>query len=821
VSLPRMTWKLHWEVARAVGLLLIVVCVIFQRRELLHWSEVAFLAISIGLQEAAIRLPSLRRWRSPMIGVYSMLPLVLVLMHVESIAAHSHDLVALALYTPLPLALVSVQIMVLYVRESPRLMSVVLVLALFSTVIGVRRPVDGTLWPWLAVIAVLGAMFLALHYPLLMRTPRRNRPVAVGPARATMLWVSPLLGAGVALLALGLFVMLPRPYFAGDGARVTVIDEDLPGTHVEDGTRGPPGSGVPDTGPGRPPDARPSNVSGLSEDCVLGDFSEIQLNHAPALAVRALYPPEQAPDQLYLRAYTYGEFDGIRWSRLDADNRRRITIEGEVNRRLLEAPVYGGPAWQERRYRIEIGPAGMGEGGALAVPVEAQMINGYAGPLYYDSMEHIVIAPALERTDWVIVDTRELVTSTAAMGRALRDSRPSTVALPDAYWQVPPGLLEDIRERFAYSDDLYNMVWGANEDTRPELRGVYAASRWLAGLFDRATIPGGEYAWEYSLERRPAMGYDSLARFLDTSNFGDERVGHCEYFASAMVVLLRACGVPARLAVGFLARDRDENGRWEVLASDAHAWAEVYLDDFGWVAFDPTPSRGLTRPSAELTENDPEQDDPQDPETPQEEDDADEDDPAIVEGEDDPEAPAAASDWLRDYDRDAQARLFSGMGAALRAFWRRGDELLLGLTGFLPDFLPRSGWLRAGLLALTPLLALLLLLARRGRRKRIERQLLGEAAADTPRRERGLYVQLLMLLARYGFRKRPSETPREFALRVMQRGGEQHLPMLALTDAYYALRYGGARSAEQEFKRKLGEYTEALRDQTRGEQASG
>jgi hypothetical protein len=83
---------------------------------------------------------------------------------------------------------------------------------------------------------------------------------------------------------------------------------------------------------------------------------------------------------------------------------------------------------------------------------------------------------------------------------------------------------------------------------------------------------------------------------LETFVF-DTRVGYCEYFATAMAVMLRATGIPARVAVGFLPGERvapgdpatGEPATFEVSTSDAHAWVEVLFPGYGWIKFDPTP----------------------------------------------------------------------------------------------------------------------------------------------------------------------------------------------------------------------------------------
>ncbi|MHB1140119.1 MAG: transglutaminase-like domain-containing protein, partial [Microthrixaceae bacterium] len=89
----------------------------------------------------------------------------------------------------------------------------------------------------------------------------------------------------------------------------------------------------------------------------------------------------------------------------------------------------------------------------------------------------------------------------------------------------------------------------------------------------------------YSLDAPLApKGVDVVDDFLFES-----REGWCEQIASSLVVMARVAGVPARLATGFAPGEWDEvNGRFVVRERDAHAWAEVWFPDTGWVSFDPT-----------------------------------------------------------------------------------------------------------------------------------------------------------------------------------------------------------------------------------------
>jgi len=96
----------------------------------------------------------------------------------------------------------------------------------------------------------------------------------------------------------------------------------------------------------------------------------------------------------------------------------------------------------------------------------------------------------------------------------------------------------------------------------------------------------------YSLEMK-AGGPDPLADFLF-----NVRAGHCEYFSTAMAVLLRTHGIASRVVNGFLPGEyNDAAGAYTVRQSDAHSWVEVYFPETGsWVTFDPTPSAGRVEP---------------------------------------------------------------------------------------------------------------------------------------------------------------------------------------------------------------------------------
>jgi transglutaminase-like putative cysteine protease/Na+-transporting methylmalonyl-CoA/oxaloacetate decarboxylase gamma subunit len=97
-------------------------------------------------------------------------------------------------------------------------------------------------------------------------------------------------------------------------------------------------------------------------------------------------------------------------------------------------------------------------------------------------------------------------------------------------------------------------------------------------------------SYGYTLDLKRVESGDPVADFLF-----HVKAGHCEYFASAMVLLLRSRRIPARLVNGFQTGEYNPAvDIYTVRQSDAHSWVEVYFPIHGWVAFDPTPAAGLS-----------------------------------------------------------------------------------------------------------------------------------------------------------------------------------------------------------------------------------
>ena len=155
--------------------------------------------------------------------------------------------------------------------------------------------------------------------------------------------------------------------------------------------------------------------------------------------------------------------------------------------------------------------------------------------------------------------------------------------------------LDAVRLAEATSIEPGDTIYTSVPTDLPEV--VAATARQVAGeatsAFDTAMALQAWFQtqFEYSLEVRPGHDNSAIESFLR------DRVGYCEQFAGTYAAMMRTLGIPSRVAVGFTSGVALGDGEFSVLGRNAHAWPEVWFDDIGWVAFEPTPGRGA--PNAE------------------------------------------------------------------------------------------------------------------------------------------------------------------------------------------------------------------------------
>jgi protein-glutamine gamma-glutamyltransferase len=128
---------------------------------------------------------------------------------------------------------------------------------------------------------------------------------------------------------------------------------------------------------------------------------------------------------------------------------------------------------------------------------------------------------------------------------------------------------------------LYEIAEGVTARARTPYQAVIALESWFR--------EGGGFIYDES-PPTPAAGLPALAYFLSE----ESRRGYCQHYAGAMAAMLRLLGIPARVAAGFTSGTYDEGDKeWVVTDHNAHTWVEVWFPSSGWLAFDPTPDRGV------------------------------------------------------------------------------------------------------------------------------------------------------------------------------------------------------------------------------------
>ncbi len=147
------------------------------------------------------------------------------------------------------------------------------------------------------------------------------------------------------------------------------------------------------------------------------------------------------------------------------------------------------------------------------------------------------------------------------------------VAFDPARVVQPPPDATDV-ELPPASDRLRDLATAATQGTTNRLAAALAIEQYL------------QTHYGYSLRSNAPVRQDPVQWFLFSA-----REGHCEFFASSMVLLLRTLGIPARLQAGYIGGESLGNGSYLVRESNAHAWVLAYVEG-RWRVFDPTPPEG-------------------------------------------------------------------------------------------------------------------------------------------------------------------------------------------------------------------------------------
>jgi transglutaminase-like putative cysteine protease len=363
-----------------------------------------------------------------------------------------------------------------------------------------------------------------------------------------------IVAIGVATLAVLSLVPIP------DGpARLGLpaLSSDAPTVDFPGGLARPDGSTAPGNGsPDRAPDGEVVGYPGFTE--TLDTSIRGELGDDIVMRVRA-------PEPAFWRGQTFTDFDGRTW-----------TVSPDLGQ-PQDGPV------------IDV-PATVGDALGSTVP-SRELVQTY---FVEQDLPNIVFAAA--QAVQVIFDGTLWTRPDGALRSDVTLTAGSVYTVISQRIQVDADVLRAQGDLGAFYAGFREMA--GSDELDPFLELPDSTTQRTIDLARSLRTPGASTydtilayeAWlgantEYDLDAPvPADGADAVDDFLFES-----QLGFCEQIASALTIMLRSQGVPARLATGYVPGERDRvSGVWNVKGSDAHAWVEVWFPLTGWQAFDPT-----------------------------------------------------------------------------------------------------------------------------------------------------------------------------------------------------------------------------------------
>jgi transglutaminase-like putative cysteine protease len=297
-------------------------------------------------------------------------------------------------------------------------------------------------------------------------------------------------------------------------------------------------------------------VAGFGNQVELGGFGVIRDDPTVVVRVTPSVIDEKAQRlTLRLRGTSFDHYDGKRWTRTPSASERLRSPTQDMFRLSRDPEAGRDDAYQIVLEHLDEPVVFLPEGAvALQIPPRVERGERFARRLTSGAgldLRYDADGVGLMYTAFVAPDAESQPVSSLVREAAAK------------YLQVPKG-----HERIA---ELTKQVIG---DSTSDTQSAQRVMRWLNGG-----------TFRYTLSQPNVGDKPPLEAFLF-----DAKAGHCEYFSSAMAIMLRTLGIPTRNVTGFVGGRFNPYGRYYALRQgDAHSWVEVYIRDKGWMTFDPTP----------------------------------------------------------------------------------------------------------------------------------------------------------------------------------------------------------------------------------------
>ena len=278
----------------------------------------------------------------------------------------------------------------------------------------------------------------------------------------------------------------------------------------------------------------------------------------------------RTPDPQYLRMYTLDEFDGEGWRSSDptGSDGQTLTVPTVLPQPSSYAPP---PDSQTQPYTFTVLTDFDASHALPMAQTPEQITAGDLGDVTWDPARgQAFVDGGLDAGLEYTVRSRVVVPTADQLERVH-----NLTSLQYGQWTRLPGedVLDPRIEQLA-------KAWTA--DAASDYEKVLAIQQHFHS-------DGFQYSTDVDVADDP----DALLTFLTQT-----KAGFCQQYATAMAVLVRELGLPARVAVGYQSGTLQDDGRYLVQSDDAHAWVEVYFEGYGWLQFEPTPGHG-THPNAD------------------------------------------------------------------------------------------------------------------------------------------------------------------------------------------------------------------------------
>jgi protein-glutamine gamma-glutamyltransferase len=489
---------------------------------------------------------------------------------------------------------------------------------------------------------------------------------------------------------------------------------------------------------------QPALMTGFSDNVALGEIGRIQKNTSVVMRIAIEGDPSRAQG-IHWRGIALTTFDGTRWFTPLRDE--SVVLANSDGDYPVGFPGSFRGTFYPLHYTVLMEPLATD---AIFVAPRAESVRGHFG-------EELTRPDGPARSHYLLIDQTGSLFNAAHNGMKIRYEGRSLLPITSeselrtASFIYPPA----VRDTYLQLPPLDPRIRALAEKVTAGSKSEYDK----AASLERYLI--SHYAYTLDLTGPPTN--DPLAQFLFV-----RRSGNCEYFASAMAVMLRAIGIPARYVTGFLAGEyNDVGGDYMVRESDAHAWVEVFFPDFGWILLDPTPAGNESRHGL-LDQLNRYWDWFQ----------------------------FAWGEWVINYDFAHQLNLGQNLqkssrnwGDRARHLFREKERSAMAWLLALDHRIEASKYFLSGILGFL-LLNLLVLRGRSLIRFAVTRLSLrarrgGTVTAGLAALE---YSEMLRLLEKRGWKKLPSQTALEFVSEIY--GQEWAAPVAQLTELYQAARFG-------------------------------